>query len=116
MKLFDPNDYNFTDSIITKIEYDVDSDFLLILIDYFQGRDDSIKLTLKLAGIKEFTLSKYSIGLINDKWTPFSIANISKMVLGEYVQIVIYSIISFLPEYENDKPILNCICDKVFVE
>lgn len=116
MNLFDPNNYNFTDSIITRVEFDADTNDLLILIDYFQGKDDSIKLTLKLEGIKEFTFSKNSIELTNDKWTSFSIANISKVVLGEYIQIIIYPIISFMPEHDNDTPILNCICEKVFVE
>lgn len=116
MKLFDPDKYNFTDSIITKIEYDADSDELLVLIDCFQGKDDSIELRLKLKGIKELTIHKNSIGVTDDKWSALSVSNISKTVAGENIHIVIEPIISFIPGHENDAPILNCVCEKAFAE
>ena len=116
MKLFDPDSYNFTDSIITKIEYDVDSGDLLLLIDYYQGRRDSINLILRLKGIKTFTLRKSIIGRADDKWTAFTIASITKSTIGDNLQIIIYSVTSFMLGRGNDNPILNCICEEALIE
>ena len=116
MRVFECNNYNFTDSIITKMELDVDIGDLLITIDYFQGEYESVLLTLRLKKIHQFTFNKGICNIGEDKWTPFTIANISKTIIGDKVQLIFSSIMSFISGYENDPPILNCVCEEVFVE
>ena len=114
--MFDCTKYNFIDSIITKIELDVASGDLLIIIDYFKGKNNSDIITLRLKNIRQFTFNKVGCGLVEDKWTPFTIADITKSSISNKTRLTVSSTMSFLPGHENDAPILDCVCEEVNIE
>ncbi len=114
--VFNEEDYNFMDSIISKIEFDKNLRDFLITVDYYQGKKKSKNLIIRLKNVKDFVFHKKNIEKDNDIFTPITISHISKKVIKNYVQINIESILSFLPNHENDEPLIICNCENVFIE
>ena len=114
--VFNENNYNFTDSIIIKIEMDTNLCDFLVTVDYFQGKNESKKLTIRLKNVQKFIYHRENIEMVNDKFTPITISNISKKITKNYVQINIESILSYLPGHEDDEPLIICNCENIFIE
>lgn len=114
--VFDEKEYNFTDSIICEIKSDTNLCDVLILIDYYQGKYESKILTIRLKNVKKFIFQRNTIELGNDVFTPITISHISQKTQNNNVELIIESILSYLPGHENDDPIIDCICENVFIE
>ncbi|MDE6356460.1 MAG: hypothetical protein K2L67_04365 [Clostridia bacterium] len=114
MVVFDEKKFNFTDSLINKVELDSNLCDYLIVIDYYQGKYESKTLTVRLKNVKKFVFHKEYIE--KDNFTPLTIAHIAKRTIKNDTQIVIESVLSYLPGHEDDKPLIDCICENAFIE
>ncbi len=113
-EMFDENNYNFLDSMITKIEWDDNLQDLLIKIDCFQGENTSKILTIRLKNVKQLIF--HNSASSNNIITAFTVAHISKKMIHGNIQLVIESVLSYLPEHENDEPLLICTCEDIMIE
>ena len=115
-QIFNENDYNFTDSIITEMKLDVQSicDYLMV-IDYFLGKKGSISLTFRLKNVQKLNLS-LNKGEKLQLISLLTLAHISKRKRGEFVELVVESALSFLPRHKKNRPLIYCLCEEVYVE
>lgn len=116
LEVFDENKYNFTDSILDVIKIDDQKlDDYLIVLDYFLGKDGGMPITLRLKNVKKLSVSinkefeTYLISLL-------TLAHISKKEKGKFVELEIFSAMTFSSEHQNDEPLIYCLCEEVYIE
>lgn len=114
MGIFNEEDYDFTDSLISGIKWDGATLDYTLSIDYYLGKDKNSVVTLSLKNVKEL---KISANLIDKKdiYTPYTLSRITKRKTGSYTELICESSLSMLPENENEPPLLYCLCDEVTV-
>lgn len=114
MKFFSDN-YNFTDSVIDKIELSSNLKDVVIVIDYFAGKDISSIKKITFVNVRDLTVHIEQVAN-NDSITPMTIANISVKREKDTCEIVIDSIITFLENTKVIPPILKCSCEEVWID
>lgn len=107
--------YNFTDSIIDKIELSSNLKDVVIVIDCFIGKDASSTKKITLVNVKDLTMH-IEQAANNDSITPMTIANISVKRGNANCEIVIDSVITFLENTRVIPPILKCSCEEVLID
>ena len=116
MKIFEENDYNFTDSILDAIKLDDKNiNDYLVEIDYYCGKQGSIPLRLKLKNVKALTLSlrkEIEMQLIS----LHTLAYISKKKKDGLIELEIFSAMNYFSNHKGDAPLLYCLCEEVYVE
>lgn len=115
-KLFEEDKYNFMDSIIDKIELSDNLKDYLITIDYYQGKQDSKILVLRLRNATCFVYHNENIKKRGEVVNSLTIAHISKKITDNGVEITIESALSCLPEHENDPLLIRCLCENAYIE
>ena len=112
---FISDNYNFTDSIIDKIELSSNLKDVVIVIDCFIGKDASSTKKITLVNVKDLTMH-IERAANNDSITPMTIANISVKRGNANCEIVIDSVITFLENTSVIPPILKCSCEEVLID
>ncbi len=77
MKVFNDKEYNFIDSIIEFIKLDDKMYDFLIGINYFGPQKDEL-IILRVKNVEKFVIHNTWHYDLNDKYTPYTIANIIK--------------------------------------
>ncbi len=115
MKVFNDKEYNFIDSIIEFIKLDDKMYDFLIGINYFGPQKDEL-IILRVKNVEKFVIHNTWHYDLNDKYTPYTIANIikSKDSNSNLTKLIIEN---FLSEKENDdEPLIYCLCEEVYIE
>lgn len=116
LEIFNEENYNFTDSIINEIKLDQNTFDFLIVVDYFLGKNKSRLITLRLKNVKSFCFYMNDTETKNDLFTPYTLANIAKKKKGKLVELIVESSLAFFSEHQNDKPLIYCLCDEIYIE
>ena len=114
---FDERKYNFIDSIIEKICIDDNLTDFLIKINYYQGKLPSKNVVLRLKNVKSFYYNTSAKNALTDIRVILTIANISLIKSSADLQkLIIDSAYTFMPNHEDDMPLISCICEGVFMD
>lgn len=116
LEVFEDENYGFTDSLLDGIKLDDQNiNDYLINVNYFFGKKGNVPLILRLKNVKQlfFSVEKEMETYLLSIHT---LAHISKKKRNNLVELEIFSAMSFFTEQENDKPLIYCLCEEVYVE